>query len=162
MKVIDRRLLSKTFPSQFYELNNFLIEATMQDQVVVPIDMPEVLLRMKIGYDLTLSDLEDIFNSVCNKVARKECVPFFPIAIMELYPEIFLQPRDAYMNRMLYEICNEFEIDPEDDDPNQNILVYTGNLHVRPLARLWNTHSYNQEGLGLKKERTKGGRKVLK
>ena len=109
--------------------------------------MPEVLLRMKIGHDLSLSDLEDIFNAVCNKIVRKECAPFFPIAIMQLYPEIFLQPRDTYMNRMLYEICNEFEQDPEDEDPNQNVLVYTGNLHVKPMARLWNTHSYSKDSL---------------
>ena len=45
-----------------------MLEGIGHNIPVVPIDMPEILLRMKIGNDLSLSDLEDIFNIVCNKI----------------------------------------------------------------------------------------------
>ena len=67
-EAILSRCFSPELPSQFHELNNFMIEGIGHDVPIVPIDMPEVLLRMKIGNDLSLSDLEDMFNIVCNKI----------------------------------------------------------------------------------------------
>jgi len=34
--------------------------------------MPEVFLRMKIGSERTLEELESIFNTIANKIHRKE------------------------------------------------------------------------------------------
>jgi hypothetical protein len=34
------------------------------------VDMPEILLRMKIANELSLKDLESIFNKVCNQVKK--------------------------------------------------------------------------------------------
>jgi len=40
----------------------------------VLIGMPEVFLRMKIGSENTLEELETVFNSIANKIHRKEIV----------------------------------------------------------------------------------------
>lgn len=36
------------------------------------IEMPEILLRMKIGNDYTLPELKNVFNKVCNAVNGRE------------------------------------------------------------------------------------------
>ena len=38
---------------------------------VVLTDMPEILLRMKIGNDYTLKELEHIMNTIANKIYKK-------------------------------------------------------------------------------------------
>jgi hypothetical protein len=57
-----------------------MMESLIYDVPVVAIGMPEVLLRMKIGHDLLLKELEEIFNIICNKINQKTCVPFGPVA----------------------------------------------------------------------------------
>jgi hypothetical protein len=60
------------------------------------VDMPEILLRMKIANELSLKDLESIFNKVCNQVKKGNFeVP--ALAAQELFPEIFVKPRDEYI-----------------------------------------------------------------
>ena len=71
VKVMRQFVISNDKPSMFYELNNLLIEAISVGVPVVMVDMPEVLLRMKIGNDLTLKELEDIFNTVVNRIKDK-------------------------------------------------------------------------------------------
>ena len=45
--------------SQFYDINDFVKQSLMngQNHATVLIDMPEVLLRMKIGNELSLKEL---------------------------------------------------------------------------------------------------------
>ena len=50
------------------------------DQPTVLIDMPEILLRMKIGNDYTLDELKGIFNKVCNSIKKKQCIHIPPLA----------------------------------------------------------------------------------
>ena len=52
-------------PSQFHDLNVLLIEALEAGVPTVMVDMPEILLRMKIANELSLKDLENMFNKVC-------------------------------------------------------------------------------------------------
>lgn len=51
-----------------------MIEAITLGVPVVLIDMPEILLRMKIGNDLTLAELETMFNNIANKIHKEEIV----------------------------------------------------------------------------------------
>lgn len=51
------------------------------------------------------------------------------------------------MNRMLFEVCNEFEKTyTETKVPSfkneSNVMVYLGNMHVKPVSRLWNTQTF--------------------
>jgi len=41
---------------------------------VVMIDMPEILLRMKIGNEYTLDQLNKMFNTVANKIKQKKVI----------------------------------------------------------------------------------------
>jgi len=52
-------------PSQFHDLNVLLIEALEAGVPTVMVDMPEILLRMKIANEFSLKDLENMFNKVC-------------------------------------------------------------------------------------------------
>jgi ABC-type dipeptide/oligopeptide/nickel transport system ATPase component len=52
------------------------------------------------------------------------------------FPEVFQQPKDEYMHAIIRSII--------EDDKNQKVKVlnvYLANLHVSPLARMWNTNS---------------------
>lgn len=74
-----------------------LIEALEIGIPTVMVDMPEILLRMKIGNELSLGDLEKIFNKVCNQIKKGNSVPVPPLVAQELYPEIFVRPREEYI-----------------------------------------------------------------
>ena len=115
-------------PSQFHDLNVLLIEALEAGIPTVMVDMPEILLRMKIANEYTLKDLEKIFNKVCGKIKRGECRPIPALVAAELYPEIFVRPREEYVYQALKEICDEQEQDEE-----ISILTYLGDVHVSPI-----------------------------
>ena len=68
---------------------------------VVMIDMPEILLRMKIGNDYTLEQLNKMFNTVANKIKQKKVIANPALAAQQLFPEIFLKPKDDYVRKML-------------------------------------------------------------
>jgi hypothetical protein len=46
------------------------------------IDMPEILLRMKVGNELSLKDLQDIFNKVCNQIKQEKAFAAPPLATL--------------------------------------------------------------------------------
>lgn len=57
----------------------------------VLIDMPELMLRMKIGSLYSLDQLKEIFNDILNKIANaKEGAPRLPdVAALYYYPDVF-------------------------------------------------------------------------
>lgn len=129
---------------------------------VVMIDMPEILLRMKIGNDFTLDELNKVFNTVANQIKQKKVMANPALAAQQLFPEIFLKPKDDYIRKML-KIIAEDESDRiyrqgEDESSLQsrNILAYLGNMHVSPVSRAWET------GTTVTAPGQKQGRKVLK
>lgn len=73
---------------------------------VALVDMPEVLLRMKVANSHSLVELQEIFNIVMNKLAKKEgpCISSASAAVY-YFPEVFAQPRDEYVAAMLKEIA---------------------------------------------------------
>lgn len=123
-----------------------MVEAITLGLPVVLVDMPEILLRMHIGNNHTLVQLEEIFNTIANKINKGKCSLRPSVAAQELFPEVFLKPRDDYVKIMLSEIANDLDIPNEEmpfygtkKNPHENILAYIGNLHVSPISRLWNT-----------------------
>ena len=52
--------------------------------------MPALLLRMKVGHSYTLAELQEIFNFVLNKIAKKKgpCRSTAHAAIY-YFPEVF-------------------------------------------------------------------------
>ncbi len=56
--------------SNFYELENSLLtDILLSKKEFVLIDMPEVMLRMKVGSMFSLDQLKDIFNDILNKIS---------------------------------------------------------------------------------------------
>ena len=100
------------------------------------VDMPLVMLRMKIVESYSLEELVDIFNQILRKVQdeRSDCPVNPAAAALYLYPEVFIKPRDLYITAMLHEICSEA---PAEIGGLERVNAYLGNLHVSPLTRLW-------------------------
>ena len=60
------KIISKDYPSFFFELARIMNESILTQKETVLCDMPELLLRMKIGANYSLSELQDMFNAVMN------------------------------------------------------------------------------------------------
>ena len=102
---------SNGFPiCNYYDIDHaVLFELLAAKKDFVMIDMPELMLRMKVASMYTLDQLKDIFNDILNKIANaKPGDPRFPdVAALYYYPDIFQKPRDDYMAAMLYEIASD-------------------------------------------------------
>lgn len=72
---IRQRVFNKGMISPSFEINNIIVESIVNGFTTVPIGMPEVLLRLKLGNELSLDQLEDIFNTICNKINQGKCAP---------------------------------------------------------------------------------------
>ena len=133
---------TKQSMSRYLEVNEVLMQSMLTQTDVALIDMPELLLRMKIGNELTLEDLQDILNTVLNKMARKECPCLTPgQAALYYFPEVFSRPRDEYVAAMLKEIATHMGDGQSSEEAITRVCCYLGNVHVQPIARLWNTYS---------------------
>jgi hypothetical protein len=92
--------------SNFYELaNTVLLELLISKRDFVLIDMPELMLRMKVASMFSLDQLKEIFNDVLNRAMQEELLP--EVAACLYYPEVFQKPRDEYMAAMLQEIAKD-------------------------------------------------------
>lgn len=148
IELMQEFVISKTHPSIFYELNNFMVEAISLGVPVVMVDMPEVLYRMKIANDYTLKELEGMFNTIANRIQDSNVNENPILAAYQLFPEVFCKPRDEYMYIMMNEVLN----DPETQEdigqitPDQeSIVAYLGKNHVAPISRLWSTVNLTSE-----------------
>lgn len=74
MHIVRTKVMSAANLSPFNEVNNFMVEAIMNRITTVPIDMPEVLYRLKLGNDYELDQLEDMLNVVCNRIQQNKVV----------------------------------------------------------------------------------------
>ena len=54
--------------SKHEELNHIMLQAIMNEVPIAMIDMPEILLRMKVVTDYSLEEIQKIFNHVLNRV----------------------------------------------------------------------------------------------
>lgn len=55
---------------RFIDVNDVLMHTVLSTSEIALIDMPEILLRMKVAHEHSLDDLKGIFNFVMNRVAR--------------------------------------------------------------------------------------------
>jgi hypothetical protein len=104
--------------------------------------MPEILNRWQIGANHTLNELIDIFNAVMSKLQTGRGPLNAGTCALYYFPEIFQKRRDEYIFAMLKKIASEESVPNEQGEtapPIKTIDVYLGNMHVSPIARLWNT-----------------------
>ena len=81
--------------------------AILSQTNIALIDMPELLLRMKIVNDYSLTEIQQIFNYVLNKVYREKRYCTTPdVAALNLFPDVFAKQRDEYITAMLHDIAN--------------------------------------------------------
>jgi hypothetical protein len=105
-----------------------------QDIPTVLVGMPEALFRMQLARMVTLEELERIFNQVLNTAQRRKVSDRRQLQLIanELFPELFVQPKDEYMARMMHDVAKSFAGNPE-----RTVLSFLGNCHVSPVSRLW-------------------------
>ena len=95
------------------------------------IDMPEVLLRMRIASEHTLDELKEILNEILTRVYVGRSGPDLPdAAAFYHFPEVFQKPRDEYIAALLHTIATD------SSENYESILCYLGNVHVKPVSRL--------------------------
>ncbi|CDW79079.1 UNKNOWN [Stylonychia lemnae] len=167
LKGMETKLISNKYPSIFHDLNRVLLEILMlNENSVLLADMPELLNRMQIASVLSLKEMQEIFDVIMNKIARKQGPLQSGAAAMYHFPEIFLKRKDQYLESFMRSVI-------EDDVLiNQNIRhvdAYIGNIHLSPVSRIWNTNKSRRQDKGQSNidrsqeedvEQTTGGRAV--
>ena len=58
--------------SDYLEVNEVLMKTLPTNIDIALVDMPELLLRMKVAHAHSLADLQDMLNFIMNKLAKKE------------------------------------------------------------------------------------------
>ena len=142
--------------SKFFEINELLLQAVMTNMDIALIDMPEILLRMKIAHNHSLAELQEMFNFIMNKLARQEgpCSST-DTAALYYFPEVFQKPRDEYVAAMIKEIAMH---SGEQNEGMSAMSCYLGNVHVAPITRMLKT--YNSDGIHSVDYEEKRGRKL--
>ena len=79
----------------------------MSNIPIALIDMPDIMLRMKVVSDHSLSEIQKIFNHVLNRVAKTGEAP--GMVALRCFPEVFAKPRDEYVAAMLLEMASEMQ-----------------------------------------------------
>lgn len=69
------------------------------------VEMPAVMLRMKIAETYTLEQLVEMFNFVLEKLQNKQGPAQPAAAAMYYFPDVFNKPRDQYIAALLHEVC---------------------------------------------------------
>ena len=136
--LIFKLIEKQSIPAQVHETLHAQLMAGKGEAVLI--DMPQLMLRMRLVHDNSLERLEDIYNSVLNRVARNEGPSQPAASALYHYPQFFNEPRDAYMASMLHEMCEDVS-----EDPPERVQAFVGNVHVSPIARLWQTGSSSAE-----------------
>lgn len=88
------------------EVKQAFLQSIMFGKEVIMIDMPTVMLRMKVVETHSLQELTDMFNFILDKMQRGEGPEQSAAAAHYFYPEMFNKPRDLYMTSLLHEICS--------------------------------------------------------
>ena len=55
-----------------------------------------------------------------------------PLVAQEMFPEVFLKPREEYISNTLREICDEM-----DQEEDTSILAYVGDMHLNSIEKSW-------------------------
>lgn len=131
--------------SRFLEVNEILIQGLMTNIDIALIDMPELLLRMKVAHTYSLAELQEILNFVMNKLSKKQgpCIDSASAALY-YFPEVFAKPRDEYVAAMLKEIAMDSQV-VGGENGYSSVSCYVGNVHTAPITRLLKT--YNSDGV---------------
>lgn len=123
---ITKNIVNEHF-SQYYMLNQILYTALMGKQKVMLAEMPETLLRRKIGNSLTIGELRDLFKFVVTKMQEVNQPMTIRDATMQFLPHVFQAPRDLYLTAMLKEAFQAATC----------ITAFVGMPHFNPIQRYW-------------------------
>lgn len=72
------------------------------------VDMPTIMLRMKLVETYSLKELVEMFNHILKMIADPNSgTPIQPAAAANFhFPDVFNKPRDLYVAALLHEICS--------------------------------------------------------
>ena len=122
IKLVRDVIVSEENISKHEELNHLMLQAILTNRPIALIDMPDILLRMKVVANHSLQEIQQIFNFVLNKVAKTGDPP--GLTALYYFPEVFAKPRDEYVASMLFEMAT----DMQGENGYNQINAYLGNL----------------------------------
>lgn len=138
-----KMLFTRETHTKFLEVGDITMLSLLTNTDIALVDMPELLLRMKVAHGHSLAELQDIFNFIMNKMKRRDgpCISAGQAATL-YFPEVFARPRDEYVAAMIKEIA--MHAGEHREEPISAINCYLGNVHTGPIKRLLTT--YNSDG----------------
>ena len=89
--------------SEYNIINQVLYTSLMGKHKVMLGDMPETLLRQKLGNSLSIGEMRDLFKFVIEKMGELKVPISMKEATLNFLPHVFLAPKDLYMTAMLKE-----------------------------------------------------------
>jgi len=106
LKAATELLYTKETNTRFLEVCDITMLSLLTNVDIALVDMPELLLRMKIAHSHSLAELQDIFNFIMQKLKQRDgpCVSASSAAIY-YFPDVFARPRDEYVAAMIKEIA---------------------------------------------------------
>jgi len=102
INAISQHIVNEEF-SEYHIINQVLYTSLMGKHKVLLGDMPETLLRRKLGNSLSIGELRDLFKFVVGKMGELKQPISIREATLNFLPHIFLAPKDLYMTAMLKE-----------------------------------------------------------
>ncbi len=102
INAISQHVVNEQF-SEYHIINQILYTSLLGKHKVMLGDMPETLLRQKLGNSLSIAELRDLFKFVIGKMGDLRQPISMREATLNFLPHIFLAPKDLYMTAMLKE-----------------------------------------------------------
>lgn len=130
-KQINEHITGKEQLSHPY-LESVLIHSLIQNSKVILGDMPEAFLRIQLGNLISLSKVQEMFAGMLGQLSEiykdpsKEPITLEQLTL-QLYPELFIQPRDLYMSTLLREVGGDFD----------DVLAFIKPAHLHGVQELW-------------------------
>lgn len=113
--------------SDYYSINKLLFTALTGKHRVMLGGMPETLYRQVIGNSVTLSEMQDFFRFILDKMDTLDEQITFKEAAHRFIPHILQTPKDLYQTAMLKEA---FQC-------SVNMLAYVEMPQWQPIQRYW-------------------------
>lgn len=132
VSIIEREVLDGT-SLEYYDLNNVLYYSLLMGHRTVLGSTPKILKRLIIGNSLTLTNLQEVFQSVAIGLGQyHQARPDLDMPNMAhlLFPELFHAPEVVYMTVFMKELAKNL---------GEGFKAFVGVDYADPIADHWSS-----------------------
>jgi len=126
INAITEHVVNEDF-SEYNIINQALYTSLMGKHKVILGEMPELLLRRKLGNAIPIGELRDLFKFVIGKMNDLKTPITMREATLNFLPHVFLLPKDLYMTALLKEAFQAATC----------ITAFVGLSHFNPIQEYW-------------------------